>query len=110
LITFHAMTINELFHWSKPVRSATLSKGYRAFLIILTILVLPWTVLGWQGIKRECKRCMAGFAAGTLVFVANGIFLLFVDPKAIFKQLENNWRFLQFLGEHFYEYSSYTDE
>jgi uncharacterized sodium:solute symporter family permease YidK len=92
------MFINELWHWTGPEQgSITLGKGYRSFLIILTIFVLPWVVLGWQGVNRECVKCMGGFALGSLAFLANGIFLLFVDPQSIFKDIERSWRFLQFL-------------
>jgi len=45
--------------------------------VISTTIILPWTAMGWLGVRREKKKLMAGFFVLGFILVASWVFMFF---------------------------------
>lgn len=68
LVAAMSLWIDELMNGAIAVVSSN-TAIYLALFIISTLILLPWTIMGWFAVRREMKTLMAGF-----LFI--GVFLI----------------------------------
>ncbi|KAJ7877604.1 hypothetical protein B0H13DRAFT_2546530 [Mycena leptocephala] len=50
---------------------------YNALIIATAVLVLPWTALGWYGLRREQSKMMISFLAIAFFFIINWVIMFY---------------------------------